>query len=113
MTITRPTTSGVAESISNLTIRSSSFDGIDNNNGTTVVTNGIITGSHLDGIENIGGPVTVTASIVTANEVRNINRTFTDGGHDLTSGNAMLGILGNYGGPTRTFPLARFPRHRC
>ena len=66
----------------------SGFSGaIFNDTGTLALTNSIVAGNTSNGVENnISGAVT------------------TSNGVNLTSGDPLLALLGNYGGPTQTMP---------
>jgi predicted outer membrane repeat protein len=82
--------------------------------GTVGIRNSTVCGNTANsfaggGITNDGATTTLENSIVTGNaapsvpSASNISGTYT-GANNLTSGNALLAPLGDYGGPTRTMP---------
>jgi parallel beta-helix repeat protein len=56
------------------------------------------------GLYNTGGSATLTSTIVAGNGGSDVLGNYTDGGHNLISGNPLLAVLGDYGGPTFTMP---------
>src|SRR5205823_1052041 len=87
-----------------LTVTNSTFSNNDKgigNDGTGTVTNSTLS-LNSTGISPLG-LTTVRNSIVAGNTGANIQGDYTDGGHNLTSGDPKLGPLANNGGTTNTF----------
>lgn len=80
--------------------------------GDTTLINVTVTGNHATdvsggGIASFGGTFTLINTIVAGNTGGDINFFMAplNGSNYLIGGNPLLGPLGNYGGPTQTFPL--------
>lgn len=80
--------------------------------GTATISQCTMVGNHAPvgaggGIRRVSGSVTLTNSIVTgndANSLDNLSGTITQTGDNLTTGDALLAPLANYGGLTQTMP---------
>jgi parallel beta-helix repeat protein len=83
--------------------------GLSNYSGDVQLTYATVTGNTASaeggGLFNTGGGLQLTNTIVSGNS-SDIKGSFSGGTSDnLIGGNALLGPLGNYGGPTLTVPL--------
>ncbi|MFM2197656.1 MAG: hypothetical protein RLZZ505_1088 [Verrucomicrobiota bacterium] len=106
---------GGIDNAGTLAITSSTLSGNDANGngggiynaGTLAITSSTLSGNSSSiaggGISN-AGTLALNHSIVTSNTSANLSGTAPTGSQNLTTGDAILAPLGNYGGPTQTMP---------